>query len=81
MKYNSIIPELSVKDAKKSLDFYIRILGFTAVYEREEEGFAFLALAETQLMIDQIGKGRDWKTGDFSYPLGRGARRKMVSQR
>lgn len=72
IKSNKLVPELSVTDFEKSLDFYTRILGFSVAYKREEEGFAFLTLGEAQIMIDEIGKGRTWKTGDFEYPLGRG---------
>lgn len=42
------------------------------MYAREDEGFAYLNLGSAELMIDQIGKGRTWKTSDFEYPLGRG---------
>src|SRR5689334_8362413 len=69
---NSLVPELSVSSFEKSLDFYTRILGFSAAYDRPEEGFAFLILDGAQIMIDEIGKGRTWKTGDFDFPLGRG---------
>jgi len=72
MKFNQLTPELSVTDFQKSLGFYTQILGFSIEYQRAEEGFARLALGEAQLMIDQIGKGRIWQTGEFSYPLGRG---------
>ena len=69
---NALIPELSITNFEKSLDFYTRILGFSVSYKREEEGFAFLTLGDAQLMIDQIGKGRTWETGAFEHPLGRG---------
>lgn len=69
---NQLTPELSVSDFKKSLHFYTEILGFSILYQREEEGFAFLQLGNAQIMIDEIGKGRTWQTGDFEYPLGRG---------
>lgn len=72
MKFNQLIPELNVTDFQKSLFFYTQILGFSIAYQREEEGFAFLELGEAQIMIDQIDKGRTWKTGDFKYPLGQG---------
>ena len=72
MIFNALVPELSVTDLNKSLDFYTRILGFSVAYKREEEGFAFLTHGEAQLMIDEIGKGRTWKTGEFEHPLGRG---------
>lgn len=67
-----LIPELSVTDIKKSLQFYTDILGFFVAYERPEEGFAFLIMGEVELMLDEIGKGRTWETGDLTPPLGRG---------
>lgn len=69
---NTLVPELGITDFEKSLDFYVRILGFSVVYQREEEGFAYLSLGQAQIMIDQIGKGRTWKTAELEYPLGRG---------
>lgn len=72
MKYNSLIPELSVQNINTSLNFYVKKLGFSIEYERKNEGFAFLSLGESQIMLDEIGKGRDWKTSTFEYPLGRG---------
>jgi catechol 2,3-dioxygenase-like lactoylglutathione lyase family enzyme len=72
MKFNPLVPELSVSSFEKSLDFYTRILGFSVAYDRPEEGFAFLVLGEAQLMIDQIGDGRTWQTAALDYPLGRG---------
>lgn len=72
MDFNALIPELSVTDCQRSLDFYTRVLGFAVDYQREEEGFAFLSLGQAQLMIDQINQGRTWQTGEFEYPLGRG---------
>jgi catechol 2,3-dioxygenase-like lactoylglutathione lyase family enzyme len=68
----NLIPELSVKDFLVSLDFYTEVLGFSVLYQRPEEGFAFLTLGGIQLMIDQIGVGRTWQTALFEYPLGRG---------
>ncbi len=69
---NNLVPELSVSSFEESLDFYVRILGFAIAYQREEEGFAFLTLGEAQLMIDETGNGRTWKTAAFDHPLGRG---------
>ncbi len=68
----SLIPELSVENFAVSLEFYTKILGFSVLYQRPEEGFAFLTLEHTQLMIDQIGLTRTWQTAPFEYPLGRG---------
>ncbi|HEX9804412.1 MAG TPA: VOC family protein [Candidatus Dojkabacteria bacterium] len=69
---NQLVPELSVSNFQISLDFYTRFLGFSIAYQREEEGFAFLVLDKVQIMIDELGKGRDWKTAELSHPLGRG---------
>jgi catechol 2,3-dioxygenase-like lactoylglutathione lyase family enzyme len=69
---NALVPELNIVDFKKSVDFYTRILGFSVMYQREDEGFAYLSLGSAQIMIDEIGKGRTWKTADFEFPLGRG---------
>ena len=69
---NSLVPELSVSNVNLSLAFYVDVLGFSIKYERKEDGFAFLTLGDAQIMIDQVGVGRTWKTGEFSYPLGRG---------
>ena len=72
MKSNSLVPELSITDYQQTLHFYTEILGFKIEYQREEEGFAYLSLGESQIMIDQIGLTRTWMTGELEYPLGRG---------
>ena len=69
MKFNSLIPELSVSDINKSLSFYISI-GFEVVYKRKEDKFYFLQLEGNQIMIQQINE--NWNTGSLSYPFGRG---------
>lgn len=57
-----------------SLKFYCDILGFILVYERKEEGFAFLERDGAQLMLDKIGKARTWThpNAPLEKPLGRG---------
>ena len=72
MKSNSLVPELSISDFMKTVEFYTKILGFKVEYQRVNEGFAYLSLGEAQIMVDQIGKTRTWKTGEFEHPLGRG---------
>ena len=72
MKPNSLVTELNISDFQKSIKFYVDIIGFKIEYQREDEGFAYLSLGKSQLMIDQIDKGRTWKTGELIYPLGRG---------
>lgn len=69
MKFNSLIPELSVSNIEKSLEFYTSI-GFKVMYERKEDKFYFLQLEENQIMIEQINE--NWNTGALEYPFGRG---------
>jgi len=69
MKFNSLIPELSVSDIKTSIQFYISI-GFRICYERKEDKFCFLGLEDNQIMIEQIND--NWNTGNLEYPFGRG---------
>ena len=70
IKFNSLIPELSVKDIKESKNFYINILGFKLEYEREEDKFAFLSYGNSQIMIEEINN--HWSVGNLEYPFGRG---------
>ncbi|TPW32428.1 VOC family protein [Martelella alba] len=58
MRFNALIPELSVRDLQQSLAFYVGLIGFSVRYDRPDEGFAFLEKGEAQLMLDTIGMGR-----------------------
>lgn len=69
MKFNSLIPELSVSNIADSIKFYTEI-GFKIMYERKEDKFCFLELENNQIMIEQIND--NWNTGILEYPFGRG---------
>lgn len=69
MKFNSLIPELSVSSIENSKNFYLK-LGFKIVYERPEDKFVFLELEENQIMLEEIND--NWNTGKLEYPYGRG---------
>ena len=69
MKFNRLIPELSVSNIEISKRFYLQIR-FHIVYERKEDKFAFLELEGNQLMIEEIND--HWSTGVLEYPFGRG---------
>lgn len=69
MKFNSLIPELSVSNIENSIKFYTTI-GFQIMYERKEDKFCFLQLEENQIMIEEIND--NWNTGPLEYPFGRG---------
>ena len=69
MKFNSLIPELSVSNINKSKEFYLKI-GFRIKYERKEDRFCFLELENNQIMIEE--NNNNWNTGELEYPYGRG---------
>ncbi len=69
MKFNKLIPELSVTNIDKSKEFYLNI-GFKICYERKEDKFCFLELEGNQIMIEEIND--HWNTGTLEYPFGRG---------
>ena len=69
MKFNSLIPELSVTNIDKSKEFYLK-LGFEIKYERKEDKFCFLEFEDNQIMIEEINN--HWNTGKLEYPFGRG---------
>lgn len=68
----SLVPELAVTDCEVSVRFWRDLLGFKVLYDRPEEGFAYLALGDAHLMLDQADIGRTWRTAPFDPPLGRG---------
>ena len=70
VNHNKLIPELSVKDYNKSIEFYVKILGFEINYSREEDKFAMISINKAQIMIEEINDY--WKTGELEYPFGRG---------
>ncbi|WP_371806730.1 bleomycin resistance protein [Candidatus Lokiarchaeum ossiferum] len=70
MRFNKLIPELSVSSFKNSLHFYINILRFKIEYQREESKFAMISFQESQLMIEEIND--HWSTGKLEHPFGRG---------
>lgn len=69
IKFNKLIPELSVSNINKSKEFYLS-LGFSVLYERIEDKFCFLELDGNQLMIEEVND--HWNTGELEYPYGRG---------
>lgn len=68
--FNPLIPELTCADFRRSLAFYVEVLGFRIVYDRPEESFAFLEREGTQLMLEQ--EDDNWRTGPAEHPYGRG---------
>ncbi|MCL2721963.1 MAG: VOC family protein, partial [Treponema sp.] len=63
VNYNKIIPELSVNNFDKSMEFYIKLLGFEINYSRKEDKFAMISINKAQIMIEEINEY--WKTGEL----------------
>lgn len=73
MKFNKLAPELTVSNLEKSLDFYVKTLGFKIEYERKEDRFVFLSFQGSQIMLEEIKKVPGlWQTSSLTYPFGRG---------
>ena len=70
VKFNVLMPELSVVDLERSKYFYVEILGFCLEYERAEDRLACVSLGEAQLLLEEING--HWATGELAYPFGRG---------
>ncbi len=76
---NALVPELLVSNIDTSLAFWIGLLGFEIVFDRPAERFAFLRLDAIEVMIEQVGAGRNWLSGDLEKPLGRGINLQMLA--
>jgi catechol 2,3-dioxygenase-like lactoylglutathione lyase family enzyme len=69
----ALVPELDVADLPSSMVFYVELLGFRVLFEREAERFAYLALDGAELMLQEAaGPGRRFRTAPLERPFGRG---------
>ena len=69
VSFQSLVPELSVRDWKRSKAFY-QELGFHVLYERKEDRFCYLELEKNQIMIEEVND--HWTVGKLEYPYGNG---------
>ncbi|MEM0942448.1 MAG: VOC family protein [Pseudomonadota bacterium] len=67
----ALIPELTVSDLRRSLEFYCGVLGFEIAYDRPAETFAFLVREEAAIMLEECDR-ESWITGTLEAPFGRG---------
>jgi catechol 2,3-dioxygenase-like lactoylglutathione lyase family enzyme len=65
-----LVPELDVFDLGKSKSFWCDVLGFRIAYQRPENGFMYIELQGSQVVLCQ--RNGNWETGDLQHPLGRG---------
>ena len=54
----ALVPEFLVTDLGASLAFWRDLCGFTVLYDRPEERFAYLTLGSAHLMLEEVGDGR-----------------------
>ena len=71
MDFARLAPELIVSNIDKSVEFYTRVLGFSVMFDRPEERFAYLDRQGAQLMLEQP-TDRTFLLGDLQFPYGRG---------
>jgi catechol 2,3-dioxygenase-like lactoylglutathione lyase family enzyme len=69
----ALVPELHCSDLDKSLAFYVGLLGFSVLYARPEDRFAFLDRGGAELMLEEYAPGaRMLAKAPFEQPYGRG---------
>lgn len=71
INWNKNIPELSVTNLEKSLNFY-KLIGFEIKYTRPENKFAFISLGQIQFMLQETSSKNKWSVAPLSYPFGNG---------
>ncbi len=65
-----LVPELDVRDLPESFAFYVDVCGFTVVYDRPEERFAYLDLDRGRADASgrRTDRGGGWPTRPSSDP-------------
>ncbi len=71
MDFLPILAEFSVTNLKRSLHFYVDIIGFKVEYSRKDPNFAFLSYNGSQIMIQELRMGEK-EEEKLEYPFGRG---------
>lgn len=72
VKWQNLMPELTVSDFSASLEFCTELLGFTILFSRYDgHDFAYLELEEVQLMLSAYHED-GWHTGPLDKAYGRG---------
>lgn len=71
INWNKNIPELSVTNLERSLNFY-KLIGFKLQYARPENKFVFISLGQIQFMLQEIFSNDKWNIAPLTYPFGNG---------
>ena len=72
MKFNKLIPELSVSNLNESLKFYVNSIGFKIECQRPENKFVFISYQGTQFMLQELEENEKWSIGELKHPYGNG---------
>jgi len=72
MAASKITPEFKVDDLGRSLRFYVDVLGFSVLFDRPEDEFAYLDREGAHLMLETPHRSRTFGTLDGGHPYGRG---------
>lgn len=72
MKFNKLIPELSVSNLNESLKFYVNSIGFKIEYQRPENKFVFISYQGTQFMLQELEENEKCSIGELKHPYGNG---------
>jgi catechol 2,3-dioxygenase-like lactoylglutathione lyase family enzyme len=68
-----LVPELNVDSLERSLVFYTSVLGFSVMYCRPEDKFAYLNLEGAHIMLEEASApGRHFVIAPLEKPYGRG---------
>ena len=69
----ALVPEFDVADLTDSLLVYRDVFGFSLLFDRPEEAFAYVARGGAHLMLQEAsGPGRRFRTAPLERPCGRG---------
>lgn len=71
LEFSKNIPEFSVTNLEKSLNFY-KAVGFKIEYDRPENKFVFISLGKIQFMLQEISNTDKWDVAPLTYPFGNG---------
>ncbi len=73
-RWSILVPELIVRDRRRSLRFYCEVVGFRERFARPENGFSFIEMGEAQIMLEEMrsNPADAWLTGELTPPFGRG---------
>lgn len=67
-----LVPELLVESLDSSLAFWCGLCQFEILYQRRDEGFAYIIRDAAHVMLEEAGVGRNWVTAPLDRPPGRG---------